>query len=141
LHRRKHARLIRVEGIAQLGRPVNLSAHQIDNIRKMKQRLHRRAEACLLGSSIQRRPFQRLVLKQPVAPVKNLLLIHRCGQHLHQQRIRIKSDWSQQMIECRRRSIHRSRRCCSRRGSLSHVRLLHNQETKGNYQCDKTPAQ
>jgi hypothetical protein len=92
LHCIQHALLIRRECGPELPGPIDVLAHHVHYGGKPHERAHRRTKTGFGRRRIQRVPLQVLVLQQPIAGIENLLRIHRCGQYLPHQLIRIECD-------------------------------------------------
>jgi hypothetical protein len=73
--------------------------HHLQHLRKIYQRDKRRIESLFLRRVRQLSSVEIGVLLQPVINIKNFLRIGRGSGDLREQRIRIKRDRSQQLIQ------------------------------------------
>jgi hypothetical protein len=105
--------------IAQIHRPLNVIPQAFDNVRKSRKSLHARIPG-LLGHGIgERFVLQILVHVQPSLEQDDFKRVGGSGQHLSQQRVRIKRDRRYQRIQLVGRNLCRLGSGCRRgRGSL-----------------------
>jgi len=123
--------LIGRKGLPDRGIIVNVLRHHIQHLRKTGQRDKRRIESLFLCCVGERRSFEVRILLQPVIHIDNFLWIGRCGCDLSQQRIGVKRNRSQQLIQL----------LCSGRGCLGcdkENRILGNHHGHQQKQCRKT---
>jgi len=105
LDRSRHRSLIRSEGLADGGIVVDIFRHHLEHLRKIHQRNECRIESLLLRCIGQGRTRQRRILRQPVIHIQNFLRIGSCRRDLRKQRVRVKRNRRQQLIQfCRRRN-------------------------------------
>ena len=86
-------------GVAEVRRPIEIRAHQLDDVRKARQRLHRGIPILVVDSGIVVLGDERLVLVEPALRLDDLHGIGARWQHLRQQGVGIKRDWSKQLLE------------------------------------------
>jgi hypothetical protein len=99
LHGAEYAGLVRDEGLAQFGGPVELEAHHVDGLGELDQRANRRGESDGGRGVVERRALERAVLEQPVARVEHFLRIRGRDQHLRKHGVRIEGDGRQEILE------------------------------------------
>src|ERR1700733_14822908 len=86
-------------GVAEVGRPIEIGAHQLDDARKARQRLHRGIPILIVDAGIIVLGDERLVLIKPALRLDDLHGIGARWQHLRQQGVGIKRNWSKQLLE------------------------------------------
>ena len=86
-------------GVAEVRRPVEISAHQLDNVRKARERLHRKIPVLIVDAGMVAFDDQRLVLVRPALRLDDLHGIGAHGQHLREQGVGIERDGRQQLFE------------------------------------------
>jgi hypothetical protein len=99
LDRSRDRTLIRRECIADGRVVVDVLRHHIQHLRKIDQRYKCRIKSLLLSRIGQCRARQRRILRQPVVYIQNFLRIRRGCRDLRKQRIGIKRNRRQQLIQ------------------------------------------
>jgi hypothetical protein len=110
LNRLSNCSLIRRKCLPDGGIIVDILRHHVQDVREIYQRNKCRIEPLLLRCIGQRCARQPGVLLQPGINIQNLLRIRRCGGDLREQRIRIKSNRGEQLVQlfgCGRRGLRR----------------------------------
>jgi hypothetical protein len=93
-----HVRLLREECVSQVGRPLNIASHPLNDVREGYQRLHTRIPR-LLGHSVrQRLVLQVFVIRVPLLKLDYFQRVRGSGQRLRKKRIGIKSNRRHQRI-------------------------------------------
>src|SRR3984885_15248105 len=82
-------------GVAEVRRPVEVGAHQLDDVRKARERLHRGIPILIVDAGIIVFGDERLVLIKPALRLDDLHGISACRQHLREQRVGIERDRGQ----------------------------------------------
>ena len=94
-----HIALLREEGIAQVGGPLNVVGQSLDQVGETRQRLDA-GIPWLLGNGIgECLVFQVLIFFKPLLELDDFQRIGRSSQNLGEHRVRIKSDRRYQRIE------------------------------------------
>jgi hypothetical protein len=109
LNRGRNRSLIRQKGLPDGGVIVNVLRHHVQHLRKIRQRNKCRIKPLPLRRIGEGRARKPGVLLQPVIYVQDFLRIRRGGRDLSQQRIGVKRDRSQQLVELLRRGNRRLR--------------------------------
>ncbi len=113
LNRLRHSSLISRERLSDGGVIVDVLRHHLQHLREIHQGDKCRIESLTLSRIGQRGARQTRVLLQPGIHIQDFLRICRGRSDLRQQRIWIKSDRSQQLIQflrCRDRCLRRKKR-------------------------------
>jgi hypothetical protein len=84
--------LLREERVPQIGRPLNITGHALQDFRSSGQRLYARIPILLCDCLGERLVFDRLVLRHPLLDLDNLERIRRSGQDVRQQLVGIQRD-------------------------------------------------
>jgi hypothetical protein len=99
LNRSRDCSLIRREGLTDGRIIVDILRHHVEHLRKIDERDKCRIESLLLRCIRQCCARQRRILRQPVIHIQNFLRIGRSRGDLRKQRIGIKRDRRQQLIQ------------------------------------------
>ncbi len=87
------------ESVAEVRRPVEILAHLSDDIRKSRQRLHRRIPVRAVDSGIIILRHGLSVSIEPTVNLDDLDRIGAGGQHLRQQAVRVERDRREEFLE------------------------------------------
>ena len=99
LHGVHHVGLLREEGVAEIGRPLDVVGEPLHDVGKRGQALDARVPVLLLDGVHQRLVLEVRVLRQPLLELHDLERIRGRREHLREERIRIESDGRDQRIE------------------------------------------
>jgi len=92
LHGVHHIALLREEGIAEVGRPLDVVAQAFDDVGQPGEPLNGRIPIFLLDGGGEGLALQVGVPGQPLLQLDDFKRVRRGGKRLRQERIRIKGD-------------------------------------------------
>ena len=99
LHGVHHIALLREEGIAEVGRPLDVVAQAFDDVGQRGEPLNGRIPIFLLDGGGEGLALQVGVFGHPLLQLDDFERVRRGGKHLRQERIRIEGDRGHQRIE------------------------------------------
>jgi hypothetical protein len=99
LYRGHDILLLRQEGVAHIGGPVDTLAEAMEQIGKHNERLHAGVPRLLCCRVGKRLPAERRILIQPLRGLHDFQRIRGCDQNLAKDWIRIESQWGNQAIQ------------------------------------------
>jgi len=114
LHGVHNRSLVCCEGLTYRGIVVDVLRHHVENLRKVDQRNECRIESLSLRRIGERLSAQTRVLMKPIVNIEDLLRIGRRRTDLREQRVRVKSDGREQLIEligCRQSALRINALC------------------------------
>jgi hypothetical protein len=94
------------EGVAEIGRPLNVIRKPLDHFGNRRHRLDRRVPGLLRHRIGQRLVFQILVLRHPLLQLDDLERVGGSNERLSQQRVRVERDRRDERIELIRGEFH-----------------------------------
>jgi hypothetical protein len=103
LHGVHHIALLRKEGVAQVGGPLNVVGQSLDQVGEARQRLHAWIPGLLSNGIGKSLVFQILVFLKPLLELDDFERIGRSSQNLGEHRVRVKCDGRDQGVELIRR--------------------------------------
>jgi hypothetical protein len=91
--------LLRQERVAQVGRPLNVVRQSLYDLWEPGQRLDGGVPILLHHGVRQRLVFQFRMLVEKLLELDDFQRVRRCGEHLGEERIRIKGDGRHQRVQ------------------------------------------